>query len=868
MTHLPSYPQKDVATGWLDEDVLLHEGILDLLLRRRETIRQEIERTEASTKAKRLRLTQLQNHLQQLMASQQKHIELRNDLQLSLEKNRWNKCPDSTGLEEGDDDDTNDEDDTNDDDDDDNNNDDDDTNVTMTTTSMDASCTIELRHKICISATMPSLTNLHWLREFWCYPKSMTTTKIHTFLPNQTPRIVLIMNVITLGMLISDQIEPHGSHRRDAFLNTSLWIQNTHSAPLVTEDEPTPKNAIHSDLTLCPYELSGECADPYCPFQHLSPRNVQTMSREQWRLPGINLPPAPQFYQEDEQPRKRAKLHSILTPLVSVPKPVIQNQQANIKPTNIVDWKEENFISLPFATRDDDTEDDDNEQRNKRTTGNNSFPVSVPQHQLGFWWLGDAAISRIEKQDLSTLSFLEWLNVVFDIQVRSNVVETTKPSPSRLLLFCGQMIDAIRLCAYAGQLDIAAAVGDILIVSLDDHSQQAASSLAPLFQLVLELVLSLWKYQRYSIGPFLVIFKANLGFILVSECIRLVHASDNMSVSQPNYIAMFNSVQQTLETDSLERSEIRMRIEKLSGAVDSRDHIYILECCLAYKKGFGLLNSALSGHAVALQAFSQSDVPLAGLPQIITFTFTGMCAALMLAQPLSRAESFKCLNYLDYVSRSLSYLTSDCLLQTLLSPFYSFQVCALVQQRKYLQAQIYLETKLNDDASVMRFSEIFWCQYVQLRATLPLSPESPSVDQVSIDLPATIIAEHRAVAMRIQQLDVQCHHIVLPGDVDLFRQFGGKEKTRQSLQRWAEAVVQKASSPIPLDLAESTFSHGTIPSKLATREGINQGVSLPRNILVGGWAISSLQLGNCQLLKLPLDFGKYFPNLNVSTYFV
>ena len=137
-----------------------------------------------------------------------------------------------------------------------------------------------------------------------------------------------MMKLTTDETLALDGDYPDGSHRRKTILSTCacLTSDGTTTSPkmetndtvfeldereamnidseegtanhkfsgdeAMNEEHPDETVVLDPQETLCQYELLGECADPYCMFQHMKPRlNIdQALTKEMQRLPALSLP--------------------------------------------------------------------------------------------------------------------------------------------------------------------------------------------------------------------------------------------------------------------------------------------------------------------------------------------------------------------------------------------------------------------------------------------------------------------------------------------------------------------------------------------------------------------------------------------------
>jgi Putative zinc-finger domain len=834
------------SAAQLEEEVLIQEGFLELLLQRKEAVRAKVSAAQETKTAKQQRLLELKQKQRHLIASRQRHAELRQELEQALEKSRerllkmggmeWLLLDNHDDEDEPTDDSIE--------------------HCNATTSPLNEAENNQSEtpaHSTLLSSSIPSFATLPKLDDFWCCPKS-TLPYLSTFIPGSRTRIETMMNVTALETLILDKRYPDGAHRRQSMFQSTLWLRGKDVA---VEDNANDDGRMDADVTLCPYELAGECADSYCAFQHLSPR--PKVSRERLRLPDMKLPPS---FTIVEPARKRQR---------GQPKMMhASNQKSLVSPLVEEHWKEQDFISLPPPREDSDDYGDEDDSLAEVDSG---------EHSPEFWWLQESSKLRIEHHDLSSLSFLEWLHIVFEIKVSATSVETPEPCSDEFLVpFVGRMIDAIRISLHAGRFDVATGIGDV--VNKYCQLSEAAKGLVGPLTLVMDLVASTWTYHAQPNGPFLAAFGANIGMAMVSEYLRLIH-----SRGEGENAALFGLIQQLFDPPGITKKLLKRdsnQYAALEGTTfpAEQDLRQILLCCIAYRKGHSTMNALLRSPPDETKnilqecarnppksRLSPTGGPTRLLARIITLAFSALGAALKFDRPLDPPEASILLKHMDYTARTLNSQSDDVMLQTILSPIYALQVCGLVRERKYRQAQLCLETHLKDDSLVSKFSEFLWCQYVQLRSTLPFSQEFVVSKQATIDLPHTIAIDHRTIATRIEELGIHCNHISLSGDTALLMQVCRKKKARASIEMWTEAFLSPDSMPQLLDLSGQVLgvtAGSEVPFETAV--GLKPELYMPRSLLVGGWAISSLNLSNCQITELPLSFGKYFENLQVRNH--
>ncbi|CAB9501786.1 leucine Rich Repeat [Seminavis robusta] len=149
---------------------------------------------------------------------------------------------------------------------------------------------------------------------------------LHSFIPciGSQETLVRIMDIIaeeTLAQDANNDTTQAAEYRRNSLRNTCLDFvlmagntqhvkkaSNQNNIPIAEQaktdvattgrddEQPNQESALHLNphVALCPYELAGVCADPYCPYQHINvenrPNKVSLLPREMLPLPPLKLP--------------------------------------------------------------------------------------------------------------------------------------------------------------------------------------------------------------------------------------------------------------------------------------------------------------------------------------------------------------------------------------------------------------------------------------------------------------------------------------------------------------------------------------------------------------------------------------------------
>ena len=131
--------------------------------------------------------------------------------------------------------------------------------------------------------------------------------RLAPFLPyiNSKQLLKAILDVGAQEKCELDAEEPSGNHRREALIGTCLdcrlmaqrinvgWNDafQRQSTDVRTPSESlggARRQLVDPHVTLCPYEISGVCVDPYCSYQHLGNRPLGcVLPREFLPLPSL-----------------------------------------------------------------------------------------------------------------------------------------------------------------------------------------------------------------------------------------------------------------------------------------------------------------------------------------------------------------------------------------------------------------------------------------------------------------------------------------------------------------------------------------------------------------------------------------------------
>eukprot|EP00980_Cylindrotheca_fusiformis_P029449 scaffold23478_cov107-Cylindrotheca_fusiformis.AAC.2 len=280
----------------------------------------------------------------------------------------------------------------------------------------------------------------------------------------------------------------------------------------------TTTTNIDPNVSLCPYELAGICADEYCPYQHttttktsmssMSSSNKRAMiiARERLPLPPLQLEDHYRISQQEKEKQKSTtSTYKNGTYFKTIRPSLVQTKE--IEPMDDEMEKddddddddndnddddndgEENFMSLPEADVQDESEDDDEseeEEEEEADTGVvSAYLKDTKNNAFSFWW-GEEEIYK--EGLLLSSSVMDVLRYVGDINTidneSNNKIELPKPNHNKgWIPWLGRMVDMCRISTHAGRHDISHSI-------LDDSIVQAVENATPTTDDILETQLS------------------------------------------------------------------------------------------------------------------------------------------------------------------------------------------------------------------------------------------------------------------------------------------------------------------------------------------------------------------------------------------
>jgi hypothetical protein len=292
------------------------------------------------------------------------------------------------------------------------------------------------------------------------------------------------------------------SDRRKLLDNTCLdifMLATINSKRAMHSTSPTAKGIsakttfLDPNLSLCPYELAGVCADDLCPYQH-TVKQPNIIARE--RLP---LPDTKSLLRQNEGTTilaKQAESNALGQSNPPAEKEEVFNraeENGNAGDSSNSDLHEvdgsndsgleEEFMVLPPAGGVSESEDGEEEMASENSVGSDDNEASLPIsgfstnqlkphstcERIGFWWEDELSSSPPG----SSLSISSILKDLFGIvlhqvplvtnEIRIEVIGTllshnnceTATDTVDICKILGRLVDALRLCVHAGRFDVA-----------------------------------------------------------------------------------------------------------------------------------------------------------------------------------------------------------------------------------------------------------------------------------------------------------------------------------------------------------------------------------------------------------------------------
>mmetsp|Transcript_200 Transcript_200/g.238 ORF Transcript_200/g.238 Transcript_200/m.238 type:complete len:965 (-) Transcript_200:355-3249(-) len=712
----------------------------------------------------------------------------------------------------------------------------------------------------------------------------------HKFLDGT--QLTRLMNLITEDHASMDSQYNDGQHRREALSHSCVLpfqlLCNDENPEIVVNEG----DQLDPDKPICPYELAGVCADPYCAFQHLKDRAVESkeLVKEELTLPKLTLLQHTESYkkiEEEDQVSHQAKsenssdeshetsevktLNSTETEDANLGTREERELESRftVAPMNF----DEDFVSLPVAS-------ESSEDLNEFQESEDSVLIEEPKT----WWMSEGDKGRIEnkmKQRPRHISIVDWIYLlcgiqVYDKNISFEIVNLDKQNITPFIFWLGRLSDAAKVAMHAGRYDIAHA----LLKSIQEKLCDINSSypLKGLDQFYTNVVNHIFKKSVTQKLLPMVWLELQLLLCCVSEFLFLFQ-NQRTVINRKFWREVLNvlittTTKRKASEDNTLIERIRDKYFHLNPAAISKI-LCLLKVCYRFEECSAATAEKSPTNAIVDQTKDVTrlrDVINTAEPRSFSerqqIILDVALSILDLAPNLAvatRALVTKLESALDLVCSSTNEFC-DLQLQLLITPLISLRVSLLVALKRYDKAQNTLELYLNKNFSMYSLSDFLWSQMVMLRSNLKCSKSSDEIG-------------NQGISDIISSYDVRLNFISFPGDRNLWKPFLGKDvtqdmKIRKSREWWNKLRVTIAFF-VGKATTESPASEGSILTDLSleslslTTEQYPGNViklaslAFPRTLMHGGFLVRSLNLHGCQICTLPSIFGHHFPNLQV-----
>lgn len=716
-------------------------------------------------------------------------------------------------------------------------------------------------------------------------------------------RLEKMMELATHDFSSMDVEDHEGNHRREALYHTCLLPFPVVKWELdgfvdhVRKDDPDP------DYPFCPYEMTGDCRDPFCLFEHFKERKVESKrlikeliplpdlaisllgsSRRHWKKRSLDeekdarmLMPQKKVKGINDTPMDNYLVHT--APPSEISQDTIGEASPDKPKEEFLDTNHD-FVFLPEGDLESDKATND-------------------QGPLDCWWMDEDDQERIREvwRAGKQVTLLTWVKTVFGIDELDGFLVCRKPCQTLddqlVLRLLGRLVNVLQLSLHSGRYDFGKSACRMLEKLCLRYSnvfpcQQLQTFFASWSQS--------WKMNNHKRNIFAVALAQQTLLFSINHFLSLLDrhktfCSSSGQCDDPDFSAKWADVltriiakpESHCQTSKEFQEQSRMKCTQVMN--DTNDEKLVFRATatrmLALAE-FVALTEDLAGQSFSLQEVNglldtirttikqqqrDSGAELRSMALIGSLT-TGVEQALGEVGVTPKATAR--LEYkLDRLCSSI-YGENDLPktdLMFLLTPVFALRVSLLVSTRRYDKAQRALEGYLGRNLCVVSFSDLLWSQMIMLRSILPTRRKvarNAANDPVSIDA-STVVSG----------LGVKLNFLTLVGDRTLFYPFRKSDidkKRRIELQANVTMFMHQIQmlegveevSPLVKMLDLDSMPMGSATNDQETSDAPSP-LTFPRSLLLGGYVLRRLKLSHCQIEVLPPIFGEHFPILQELT---
>lgn len=745
-----------------------------------------------------------------------------------------------------------------------------------------------------------------------------------------------ILDLAAREILILDRkADQKGRHRREAMWYTCIdaralcrpfslkHIQDEPSleAPHRDIDPRSDSIQIDPNVALCPYEISGSCADPDCVYQHL-------VQRESGALLPRELLPLPRH----RRSHSKASRGTNSQPGQTVARFASGDEKK-------VEDKSD-FIALPPPVEEDWISD-------------RSFDPSLLKTRGGFWWMEEGRAADLRKLPKDT-PISEVLTIMglrfFKSRSKQSVLSSLSADGIPPLSFggtckaVGMLIDCVRLALHSGRFDICRSLQQPSMINvgwlLDQTSSSEKESGNLLHQIVFlcremideaikssyafnsketsparaaidtQVILAVFYYFMQHLDSFFENGDVSERTSALQKWLEIMKKIDKGALfalpgNFPSDTTFDDVLKKVCSVDAVDDTATEFsdpRFDSISNFVDGVQASLYLKGFVSESKSTRdlvdrILYPSLDAarklfHSSLAEEKAGASAELALSKGITVIAYVVLGAVEWMAGQIRgdsidslHAELCQVCHVVDKILMEIrSYGAPILMLDLLLSPVFASNISLAVTSKVYDRALRRLEGLLidyDDDANLnaMQYSELLWSQLAQLRASLPdrvLDSSDADSLLISLNLPTTIVDSHEFLASYVSQLEVCPHHFSLANDWNIV---AALIKSKTSKERNKRRKKVRNRDPIRNDMLRKECLRLMTPSSTHALQRVNflkkqplqlnrfHGAPLeirpaiPHSILLTGSTTLELNLSLTSIRRLPHHFGNYFPNL-------
>jgi Putative zinc-finger domain len=733
-------------------------------------------------------------------------------------------------------------------------------------------------------------------------------------------RLGTFMDITIQDLQSLDDSIPLGRHRRESLVHTCLLPVSVR-----WENDPIEESKNHPyELTLCPYELMGECADPYCTFQHFSPRKVESQLHPVYEfipLPEIRYHECntstledsitPSEINKDVKPlRYNKRNHRSITLMTSsaqeegtdfsaskknrsmeFPETDITTSSVALKadPMKVssdielakIESASDNlfdkdFIALPFLEDDDDNKDDDE----SLTTDDHNYDCEDSSQTSSWWWTENG-----DPMECSSVpSTTDWMRIKYGILLKDDNTLVLKSqnsyetlNTSSVLQLLGRILSAIQFSLYSGRYDW----GKALCCIVDKICEKHAEDVFPCQLLKVKILrfTELWNLNNSFKSNMELLYEHQLYLYLLKCCVRLLYLKE---ATDPQFVPgckgdyyngwtyIISNVFPTTSGNSVSSNDINDNVRLIISSIPGYSNKETLSLQSLKDGLFQLFEVIHSLQDTKSQASNFEDL----LKLVKDFqTIAKSISLSVYIQPQVVSFIHKLVGSLELVfvkesatRKLVSNLERE--LRILIGILLDRETAFPIVMTPILVLHVTLLVALRRYEKSQRALEeyLIHCQNNSILRFSDLLWSQLATLRSRIPLRSS---DRKLFTATLSKLEIKLNHISLVGDRSLFQPFIKGEtniEARLKLKASVSMLMCKIES-FDQDVVDMLdLGMMKLGSKDSSPDGMINSARLrfPRTLFYCGPSLRKLKLTLCQIDVLPPLFGDYFPNLQVS----